>query len=245
MEDIMYPHIQRIESHNWWYVGRRKIIFDRILPLLLQYKSPRILDVGCGTGYNIQRLKQHGYTHIVGLDISPHALSYCQARSVTKIVCGDGTLLPFPDKLFDMILAWDSIECVQDDLTSLKEQARILKPGGTLVIFATAYEFLWSFNDDMNHHVHRYKIDDLQYKVQQAGLTISKLTYANTFLFPLVLAGRMIMRVMGRPKYVTSEHDLHPVWSNAFLKYIFATESSLLNHVDFPFGVSLLCIAKK
>jgi SAM-dependent methyltransferase len=245
VEDILYSHLYRTEPHHWWYAGRRKIIFDRILPQLSQYKSARILDVGCGTGYDIQCLQQYGHDHVMGLDISLEALRFCQKRSITQLVRGNGTLLSFPDNSFDMVLALDILELVQDDLTALREQARVLRPGGTLVILTVAYEFLRSFHDDFYHNLRRYEIEDLQDKVQQAGLTISKLTYANTFLFPIVLLGRMVMRIMGRPKYVTSENDLHPVWSNAFLKSVFAAESLLLHHINLPFGTSILCIAKK
>lgn len=243
--DIIYSHLYRTEAHHWWYAGRRKIVFDRIIAFLSEHKNARILDVGCGTGYNIQCLKQHKNIETVGLDISREALNFCLKRGVTQLVDGNCLLLPFSNNSFDMILMLDVIEQVKNDLSVLKEQARILKTGGMLVIFTPAFEHLWSFHDDMNHHVRRYKIDDLQRKVQLAGLTIHKLTYANTFLFPFILAVRTIERLTGRPGYITTEDDLHPSWTNTFLKYIFTAESSLLNHINFPYGVSLLCIAKK
>ena len=243
--DIIYPHLYRTEPNHWWYAGRRKIIFDRILPLVKKNKGLRILDVGCGTGYDIQCLKKHENALVLGLDISRDALRFCQKRGVTQLVCAYGTLFPFTENSFDIVLALDFIELVQDDLTALKEQARILKPGGTLVILTVAYEFLWSFHNDVYHNVRRYEINGLQHKVQQTGLTLSKLTYANTFLFPLVLVGRMLIRAMGRPKFVTSENDLHPAWSNTILRTIFASESPFLNHIGFPFGASILCIANK
>jgi SAM-dependent methyltransferase len=245
MDEIMYAHIQQVENNHWWYVGRRKIIFDRVLPLLAQYDTPRILDVGCGTGYNIEYMQQHGFRNIVGLDFSLEALKLCHSRGITQVVCGDGTLPPFESSSFDVITALDMIEHVEDDVRALQELARILKPGGSLVIFTPAYQFLWGLQDEISHHFRRYMARNLRAKVQQAGLTISRLTYANTFLFPVVLAGRMAMRLMGRPENVTSENDLHPPWSNGILKNIFAAESPLLNHIDFPFGVSLLCIARK
>lgn len=241
----MHSRLQRTELHHWWFVARRKIIFDLILMQLPQHHRTQILDVGCGTGCNIQKLNSHGYNNVIGLDISQAALRFCQTQNVKKTVCGDVILLPFPDNSFDMSLALDLIEYVQDDLAALKELARILKPGGSLVIFAPAYKFLWSFHDEAKHHIRRYEINDLQSKMQQAGLSITKLTYANTFLFPLVFAERIITRVMGRPKYINSEDDLHPSWSSMFLRNTFAFESSLLRHIDFPFGVSIICIARK
>lgn len=245
MDEAMYAHIQEVERNHWWYVGRRKIIFDRVLPLLAEYSHPRILDIGCGTGFNIEYMQQHGYADIIGLDFSPDALMFCQSRGLARLVCGDGTLPPFQDGSFDVVTALDMIEHLEDDVIALNELSRILRPGGLLVIFTPAYPFLWGLQDEVSHHFRRYVAGDLRRKVEQAGLTIRKLTYANTFLFPVVLAGRLAMRVMGRPGNVTSENDLHPSWSNGLLKNIFAAESPLLNYINFPFGVSLLCIARK
>src|SRR5215213_8826190 len=98
--DVIYPHLYRIEPNHWWYAGRRKILFDRILPLLSHGEKVRILDTGCGTGYDMQYLTEQGNAHVVGLDISRDALSFCQKRGVRELVCGDGTLFPFPDSCF-------------------------------------------------------------------------------------------------------------------------------------------------
>jgi len=245
MDDILYNHLHRTEPHHWFYAGRRKIIFDQIRSLVPQSAFPRVLDLGCGTGYDTLYFSQNGYINIMGLDISAEALKFCQKRGITNLICGDGIILPFPDNLFDMIMALDLLEHIQDDLAALKEQIRVLKPGGVVIIFVPAYKFLRSFQDEVYHNIRRYEIDELQRKVRQAGLTVTKLTYINTFLFPLVLIGRMILRIMGRPQYVTSENDLHPAWSNIFFRYIFSSESLLLNLIDFPFGTSILCIARK
>lgn len=245
MDEAMYAHIQQVEANHWWYVGRRQIIFDRVFPLLAQYDHPRILDVGCGTGYNMEYMKQHGYDRMSGLDFSPEALTFCHSRGLFSVVCGDGTLPPFADSSFDVVTALDMIEHVEDDNQALRELGRILKPGGSLVIFTPAYQFLWGLQDEVSHHFRRYRAHDLRAKIERAGLTISRLTYANTFLFPVVLAGRMALRLTGKPENVTSENDLHPSWSNGILRQIFAAESPLLNYIDFPFGVSLLCVATK
>jgi hypothetical protein len=71
------------------------------------------------------------------------------------------------------------------------------------------------------------------------------MTYANTFLFPLIWAGRLALRLTGNKVQSTSENDLHPGWSNGLLQAIFAAERPLLRYINFPFGVSLLCIARK
>lgn len=241
----MYQHIQNVEQNHWWYVARRKIIFDWIFQTLADYSSPKLLDVGCGTGFNIEYLQANGYKQVTGLDFSLEALSFCRSRQLSNLSCSDGTRPPFPSATFDVIVALDLIEHLADDVQALQELARLLKPSGSLVIFTPAFNFLWGLQDEVSHHYRRYTADELRYKLEMAGLHIYKLTYANTFLFPLIWAGRTALRWSGNNFQGTSENDLHPGWSNNLLQTIFAAERPLLRHINFPFGVSLLCIAKK
>jgi len=246
MQQEMYSHINGLEETHWWYVARRKIIFDWVLSVLSNYPSPRILDIGCGTGFNLDYLRQHNYTNLVGLDFSGDALQFCQTRYLSHLVCGDGTLPPLKAETFEVITALDLIEHLEDDVSALQSLAQLLTPNGSLIIFTPAFNFLWGLQDEVSHHFRRYTAGELKQKINQAGLTIKKLTYANSFLFPAILAGRLALRLYGNNNVsATSENDLHPGWSNHLLQSIFAAEQPLLRHIDFPIGVSLLCVATK
>lgn len=245
MKTEMYGHIQNIEQAHWWYVARRKIIFDWVFRMLADYSAPRMLDMGCGTGFNMEYLRNNGYSHIVGLDFSSEALTLCQSRNLPHLVCGDGTRSPLRHESFDVIMALDLIEHLDDDVQTLQECARLLRSNGSLVIFVPAFRFLWSLQDEVSRHRRRYTANELEQKLRTAGLSITKLTYANMLLFPLIWAGRVALRLSGYHIRGTSENDLHPKWSNSLLQVIFATERPLLRYVSFPFGVSLLCIARK
>ena len=142
-------------------------------------------------------------------------------------------------------MALDLIEHLEDDIQALREMARILKPGGALIIFTPAFNFLWGLQDEVGHHYRRYTAGELKRKLRAARLRSQKLTYTNMFLFPLIGAGRVALRLIGNNVQVTSENDLHPGWSNPLLQRIFAAERPLLRHMNLPFGVSLLCVAKK
>jgi SAM-dependent methyltransferase len=243
MKTEMYSHIHGLEQTHWWYIGRRKIIFDWTLQILRGYPAPKILDIGCGTGFNLDYLRQHGYTDVVGLDFSTNALKFCQSRRLTQLALGDGVEPPFCSSSFDVIMALDLIEHLEDDQSALQGLARLLKPDGSLIIFTPAFNFLWGLQDEVSHHYRRYTAPQLRRKIETSGLSIKKLTYANTFLFPLIWAGRMVLRARGNNIQGTSENDLHPGWSNHLLQSIFALERPLLRRVNLPFGVSLLCIA--
>lgn len=245
MKEELYSHINSIEETHWWYVARRKIIFDCVLRTLADYEAPRILDVGCGTGFNLAYLYSQGYENVFGLDFSNVALKFCQARTLTSLICGDGAYPPLCKESFDVIMTLDLIEHLEDDTHALLELTRILKPGGSLIIFTPAFNFLWSLQDEVGHHFRRYTARELRQKLAKVNLVPKKLTYANTFLFPLIGIGRMVLRLIGNNVQVTSENDLHPRWSNYLLQKIFEAERPLLRYVNFPVGVSLLCVAQK
>lgn len=246
MEAQVYRQIQQIEQEHWWYVARRKIIFDWVLRRARALNRPRILDIGCGTGFNIEYLRSLGFDRVVGLDLSPDALAFCRSRRLTALVRGDATQAPFRAGTFDMILALDLIEHVQADEAAIQGLGTLLSPGGTLVIFTPAFRFLWGHQDEVSHHFRRYTAPELRLKLEGAGLRIEKLTYANTFLMPLVWAGRFVQRLRAAPSPTgMTENTMHPDWSNGLLQSIFAAERPLLRVMDLPFGVSLLTLATK
>jgi SAM-dependent methyltransferase len=245
MKKELYTRIYEIEQTHWWYVARRKIVFDWILRILGGYSTPRVLDVGFGTGFNIEYLQRNGYGGVVGLDCSNEALAYARSRGLPFLVCGDGERPPLRHGSFDVVMALDLIEHLDDDVWAMGEFARLLTPGGSLVIFAPAFNFLWGSQDEVSHHRRRYTVCELRRKMEMVGLRIDKLSYTNTFLFPLIWAGRLALRLFGGRAQGLGENDLHPAWSNGLLQAIFSAEGPLLRHVNFPFGVSLLCIARK
>jgi SAM-dependent methyltransferase len=239
----LYSEIRRIEADHWWYVGRRRILFPWIQEAASAHTSPRILDVGCGTGFNLEQLAAAGFSRAVGLDPSSDALMDCRSRRTCTLVQANGAFLPFAASSFEVVVALDVIEHIQDDESALKEIARVLAPGGTLVLFTPAYRFLWSAQDDRSHHFRRYTSRELRAKLTRSGLQLRKLTYANTFLFPIVLAGRVVLKLSGGQ--AASENHLHPAWSNGLLAAVFGAEAGVLKHVDLPFGVSLLAVATR
>jgi SAM-dependent methyltransferase len=245
MKKEMYSHIQDVEQAHWWYVARRKIVFDWVFRILADYPAPLMLDMGCGTGFNMEYLRDKGYSHIVGLDYSTEALVFCQSRNLPYLVCGDSTYPPLRHESFDVIMALDLIEHLEDDVQALQECARLLRSNGSVIIFVPAFNFLWGLQDEVSLHHRRYSAGELEQKLETVGLRIDKLTYTNTFLFPLIWIGRTVLRLSGYDIQGISENDLHPDWSNGLLQAIFAAERPLLRYMSFPFGVSLLCIARK
>ena len=245
MDRELYEQIHQIENSHWWYAARRKIIYDWVFKTLAINDTQKILDVGCGTGFNIEYVQTKGFPSVVGLDLSKDALNFCKMRNLSDLICCNAITIPLVDKSFDVVLALDLLEHLENDVQAIHEFARIIKPGGKLFLFVPAYQILWGLQDVVGHHFRRYTAREIQGKVLNSNLMITKLTYVNTFLFPLIWMGRIALRILGNRISAVSENDLSPDWSNDILMKIFGAERPLINHINLPFGVSIFCIAQK
>jgi SAM-dependent methyltransferase len=243
----MQLHTYRItyemEGKHWWFVGRRKIIESFIKRVCgeIGKRRPRILDVGCGTGANLQMLANYGVAE--GVDISPDALEFCRARGLSKVKLGPAEALPFEDASFDLVTGLDVVEHLDDDEAGLREMRRVLRPGGRAVLFVPAFMFLWGVQDDISHHRRRYTRGEINRAIEKAGLSVERSTYANITFFLPTLIGRLVMRVTGlKPE---SEANINVSALNGMLGWILGAESWWLKRMGFPFGVSIVCVARR
>jgi SAM-dependent methyltransferase len=106
----------------------------------LRLEGKRVLDVGCGPGHYLVELARHGAAAVVGADVDAARLAFARAelrrRGVggVTLVCADGTRLPFASGSFDVVLCLLTLPYVEDDARAIQEIARLLKPGGILVL---------------------------------------------------------------------------------------------------------------
>src|ERR1051325_1458610 len=178
-----YSIMYEVEETHWWFVGRRRIIgsfVEKICRELGQVR-PRILDVGCGTGANLELLGEYGDAE--GVDVSPEALSFWRARGLANVRQGAAEKLPFADESFDLVTGLDVVEHLDDDVAGLKEMHRVLKPGGHPLLFVPAFMFLWGVQDDISNHRRRYTKQGLRRVVEQAGFAVERLPYVNITFF--------------------------------------------------------------
>ena len=243
MQEHTYPIMYEVEDAHWWYAGRRRIIASFLEQICKDLETPRphILDVGCGTGANLELLTEFG--DVEGVDISQEALAFCRERGFSNVRHGAAEKLPFADGSFDVVTALDVIEHLDDDLGSLKEIHRVLRPGGRVLLFVPAFMFLWGVQDDVSNHRRRYRLKSLRDVVRAAGFEVERATYANLTFFAPILFVRTFMRAARlRPP---SEFKINVPAFNGVLGRIFGAERFWLRHMNFPFGVSALCVARR
>ena len=246
MQPHTYAIMREVEDKHWWYVGRRRIIADFVRRICDKLRAegvtePRILDIGCGTGGNLETLA--GFGQAEGVDISSEALDFCRARGLNNVRQGAAETLPYETESFDLVTGLDVVEHLDDDVAGLREMRRVLRPGGRMLLFVPAFMFLWGVQDDVSHHRRRYNLSELKGKLQQAGLRVERASYANITFFGPILVGRLFMRATGlRP---ASENNINIGAFNGLFGRLLGAESRWLNRMSFPFGVSIICVARR
>jgi len=269
MQQHTYAIMDRVEDTHWWFVGRRAIL-ETFLRSVVQNVTPpsrrlsgqspaddvtagrlpdsrqdagvtiRILDVGCGTGANLEMLSQFGLAE--GVDVSDEALEFCRKKGLT-VQEGLAETLPYPDETFDITTALDVVEHLDDDIVGLKEMHRVTKTGGYSLIFVPAFMWLWGVQDDISHHRIRYTRKQIVERLKKAGFEVERATYANFTFFVPVLGGRVFMRATGiKP---ASENNINISALNGAFGKVFSADRFWLKNLNFPFGVSIVIVARK
>lgn len=237
--DIMY----RAEQSHWWYQGMAAITRSILEIFYAPGSGLAILDAGCGTGAGLLSLSRYG--SVTGLDISPYALRFCSERGCTKVAGASVMALPFRAETFDLVTSFDILYFKGiDDEIALKETARVLRPGGRMLIRVPAFDWLRGTHDAKVSTAHRYTSKELAGKLERSGFEIELLSYANMLLFPLALLKRFTERWQ---LTVQQDSDI-AVNVGAFsglLRGCLALEARWIRHWRFPFGLSVVAMAKK
>ncbi len=241
MRPLNYEVMFEVEDHHWWFVGRRAVVFALIEDALENCSGLRILDIGCGTGATMDHLKRYGQPH--GVDLSELPLSFSRRRGHHRVLRANAAELPFEDEAFDLITALDVVEHLDDDVKGLSEIRRVLKPGAPAVIFVPAFQALWGPNDVQSGHKRRYRLNQLRAAVEAAGLRVERASYANFAMFMPIWLGRKILTLLGRAEQAENRIN-HPL-INHLIARIFSSEANWLRKRALPFGVSIVCVARK
>jgi ubiquinone biosynthesis O-methyltransferase len=140
-------------AYDRWRRSRLGQITDAIeerliLRLLDPVEGSRVLDVGCGDGMLGVALARRG-AHVTGIDTDTRMLETARRRVESEsvdldLVQGRAEALPFADATFDRVVAVTVLCFVRDVSRATGEMARVLKPGGRLVIGELGRWSLWA-----------------------------------------------------------------------------------------------------
>lgn len=245
MDRPEYVSSYKLEDSHWWYVGRRRLAFALIEQWITFESGSSILDVGCGTGGNLQALAQYG--KIAGLDISPIALDFARRRQLPWLMQGSGLALPYVDNTFELVTLFDVLyhRWITDDECALREFYRVLKPGGWLLVTDSALPLLWSSHDKVYFARQRYTLREFRNKLIKVGFEQRVGSYANMLLLPIFLFFRLMMDWLPVARDIDRQGSF-PRWLNQLLTNVRNLEIIWLRWGGtLPVGSSLVCLSQK
>jgi SAM-dependent methyltransferase len=245
--DRLLEATYRVEQQHFWWKGLRGFARPLVADALAGLPDPRILDCGCGTGANLVMLGEFG--HASGFDVTFRGLQLAHEYGQRRVAQASITEMPFGDGAFDLVTAFDVLYSLteEQETAGLAEIRRVLKPGGTLIVNVAALRILRGNHSLFGAEVRRSTRRRLRRLLSQAGFRVTRLTYSNALLFPLMLAVRTGQRVMGlaTPEEAGTDVVIPPAPLNGLLTWLLRIEARALRVVDMPIGSSLLCVARK
>lgn len=207
MEPREYAATRALEDHYWWFRSARAFIDDLLAGEALG--GVHVLDVGCGAGKNAAWLSERG-ARVVALDASRQGLSLARGRGLRALLRADANRLPLASGAFDLVLSVDLLECsAVDQRCAVNEMARVVRPGGRVLLWAAAFSWLASEHDRAVHSTQRVTLAGLKALAHGAGLEVERATYFYRLLFP-ALAGRKLLSRL-RPAAARPRSDLRPL----------------------------------
>lgn len=231
--DILGPDI----GQHWYYRSKA-----RAMTHLLSKVSPTIiLDVGAGSGFFSKKLlSDTSAKEAWCVDISYDDDS--ETREAGKPVY----LRRSVDMInADLVLLMDVLEHVDGDLALLRDYVHKVPSGAYFLITVPAFQFLWSAHDVFLEHKRRYRLNQIEDLVKQAGLTVKTGAYYFGAVFPIAaslrLASRLATKGRQQPQSQLSRH--HPI-VNGLLAAISGAELPFLTHNRLG-GLSIFCVARK
>lgn len=240
MKKYLYEDLFSLEEKHWWHISKRRIV-RKLIEKYNNTSNPKILDIGCGTGKNMEELQNLGIVY--GLDSSPQALSFCKKRGLNNLILGSAEETHLKNSSFNIITLLDVLEHT-NDFKTLKEINRILAKKGLIIITVPAFDWLWSNWDVVLHHQRRYTIKNLKLILQQNNFQIKKISYMYSFLVLPIFIIRMIKSISFKKTY-PSDFKLSSPLINMLMDKITRLESFVLMHVSIPFGTSIIAVAEK
>jgi SAM-dependent methyltransferase len=221
----------------WWYRARAGLLGTALGSYL--GRPARLLDVGSADGPSVDWMR--GTHDRFTIDVDPRGL-----RSGLG-ACASALALPFPDGAFDVVGAFDVLEHCEPESVAIKELARVISPGGRLLMAVPAYQWAWSSHDVRAGHYRRYTKARLLEALALTDLTPVRTTYAFCAVFPFFAAERVLRRLRpgsGSGGTAGRLPEVSPFMDKVLMGLTRAELKAIGKH-DLPFGSSVLLAAVK
>ncbi|HEV2475479.1 MAG TPA: methyltransferase domain-containing protein [Candidatus Dormibacteraeota bacterium] len=238
-----FERLARQEPASFWFRSRNRLIIQILRRHFSEARS--LLEVGCGTGFvltGIERARPE--IRLVGSELHPAGLAFAKRRLPrVEFLQMDARRIPF-DSEFDVVLALDVIEHVEEDTLVLDQMFRSVRPGGGVIITVPQHPRLWSANDEYSQHKRRYRRAELLSKLRRAGFEPNQITSFVTSLLPLMAVSRARQRDV-QSFDPSGEYHAPRAVDRALEAMLDAERWLIARGVSLPAGGSLVAVATR
>jgi SAM-dependent methyltransferase len=242
-----FPELYKLEHDHFWFRYRNSLIIwalEKYFP-----KIQKILEIGCGTAFVLSELyRYNNELTLSGSDLYFEALLFANTRlPKASFYQMDACAIPFQDE-YDLIMALDILEHVENDVIALGEIYCSLKTGGGLFLTVPQHKWLWSMHDEKAFHKRRYTWQELEGKMVSCGFKVVYHTSFISLLLPIMIASRLVGALflkMQKSYDPLRELRISPVANTIFNIVCILEERLVKMGYCLPTGGSLLCIGMK
>ncbi len=177
-ESGYFEQLARVEAAHWWSRAMWRLASEWLGDAIRGRTGLSALDVGCGSGLSLIRLAGHReIATITGLEPDPTALRLAARHRDFDLIEGSALDLPFDDESFDVVTCFDVLQHLpgRGDLAAAREIARVLKPGGVVVVRSNSA----GFGRGISKGGTAYRLGELVKVISNADLKVRRSSYAN------------------------------------------------------------------
>ena len=236
-------------TSSFWVSSRNRLFKHLVYKEVRSTGKSGFLEIGCGTGDFIQQILENDRLSITGSEIYLKGLIYAKRNLPSVDFIQLDVTRGIVDEQFDIIVAFDVLEHIEDDMAAISNIHRMLCRDGVFIASVPQYMYLWSGLDDLVKHKRRYSRRELVTKMRTAGFAVS---YATSFvfaLFPLMLVNRMLDKGCDQSQSEEAALEKRVTFSkplNLALDLLMRIDEVLIRWgVSLPFGGTLVVVARK
>jgi ubiquinone/menaquinone biosynthesis C-methylase UbiE len=255
-----YERLCDLEERHWWHLGMREVAAALLRSRPGNQPYERVLDVGCGTGGGLRWAEERlGARLTIGMDIAREALVLCRARSGQWLAQASALQLPWRSESFDLLLCQDVLQHLPTDgadVHALTEMARVLRPGGLLLMRTNSRLGMWQADTARDADFQRYTLPEVTSRVSAAGFIVQRATYANAL--PALYASLKRWGELRFQRHHPHQRRLYEglrirdtasqrAWLHRLLLWIMKAEARYLSAPNrcLAFGHSIFCLGVK
>jgi SAM-dependent methyltransferase len=238
----------RAESSNWLKAARVRLLRAFLADVPDQGRPLRLLEIGAGVGQNVPVLAERGTVDVVEID--PLGIDVLRTMDEVHTLYDQPVPFDLPGT-YDVIVAFDVLEHLEDDRAAAQWVADHLAPGGRFIANVPAYQFLFSSHDVALKHFRRYTRKRLL-AAMPPELTVERDTYFNCVLFPLAAGMRIAGKAAARMRRgeageaARKQSSAVPGAVDRVFSAVLAGEVwAIRRGVTLPFGLSVFCVMRK